>query len=317
MVTFETVMEIKILHKQGMSSRAIARELGISRNTVKRYLQAKSEPPKYTPRPAVASLLDEYRDYIRQRIADAHPYKIPATVIAREIRDQGYRGGMTILRGFIRSLSVPQEQEPAVRFETEPGRQMQVDWGTMRNGRSLLHVFVAVLGYSRMLYIEFTDNMRYDTLETCHRNAFRFFGGVPREVLYDNMKTVVLQRDAYQTGQHRFHPSLWQFGKEMGFSPRLCRPFRAQTKGKVERMVQYTRNSFYIPLMTRLRPMGITVDVETATTTVCAGCTMSLTNESMKQSRPVPAIAGSKSSSPCWHCLRRKKSMTCILVKIW
>ncbi|HHO6267905.1 TPA: IS21 family transposase, partial [Escherichia coli] len=100
--------------------------------------------------------------------------------------------------------------------------------------------------------------------ETCHRNAFRFFGGVPREVLYDNMKTVVLQRDAYQTGQHLFHPSLWQFGKEMGFSPRLCRPFRAQTKGKVERMGQYTRNSFYIPLMTRLRPMGITVDVETA-----------------------------------------------------
>ncbi|HBA9130084.1 TPA: IS21 family transposase, partial [Escherichia coli] len=174
----------KILHKQGMSSRAIARELGISRNTVKRYLQAKSEPPKYTPRPAVASLLDEYRDYIRQRIADAHPYKIPATVIAREIRDQGYRGGMTILRAFIRSLSLPQAQEAVVRFETDPGRQMQVDWGTMRNGRSPLHVFVAVLGYSRMLYIEFTDNMRYDTLETCHRNAFRFFGGVPREVLY-------------------------------------------------------------------------------------------------------------------------------------
>ncbi|EKP9763972.1 transposase, partial [Escherichia coli] len=85
-------MEIKILHKQGMSSRAIARELGISRNTVKRYLQAKSEPPKYTPRPAVASLLDEYRDYIRQRIANAHPYKIPATVITREIRYLGYRG---------------------------------------------------------------------------------------------------------------------------------------------------------------------------------------------------------------------------------
>ncbi|GHO25162.1 hypothetical protein MY013_09730 [Escherichia coli] len=94
----------------------------------------------------------------------------------------------------------------------------------MRNGRSPLHVFVAVLGYSRMLYIEFTDNMRYDTLETCHRNAFRFFGGVPREVLYDNMKTVVLQRDAYQTGQHRFHPSLWQFGKEMGFSPPTVSP---------------------------------------------------------------------------------------------
>ncbi|VAL18878.1 Transposase and inactivated derivatives [Enterobacter kobei] len=98
------------------------------------------------------------------------------------------------------------------------------------DGKSPLHVFVAVLEYSRMLYIEFTDNMRYDTLEACHLNAFSFFGGVPDEVLYDNMKTVVLQRDAYQTGQHRFHPSLWQFGKDMGFSPRLCSPFMHRLK---------------------------------------------------------------------------------------
>ncbi|EBH8951789.1 IS21 family transposase [Salmonella enterica] len=264
MITFESRMEIQVLHKRGMSIRAIAKELNISRNTVRKHLKAKPEAPRYSPRPPTASVLDEYKDYIRQRIADAHPYKIPGTVIAREIMAQGYNGGMTILRVFIRSLSTPQPPELTVRFETEPGRQMQVDWGTMRNGKSPLHVFVAVLGYSRMLYIEFTDNMRYDTLESCHRNAFHFFGGVPQEVLYDNMKTVVLQRDAYQSGQHRFNPSLWQFGKEMGFSPRLCRPFRAQTKGKVERMVQYTRNSFYIPLMTRLRPMGITVDVETA-----------------------------------------------------
>ncbi|HEC8324774.1 TPA: IS21 family transposase [Providencia rettgeri] len=265
MITFEMHMEIKILHKQGMSNRAIARQLGISRNTVRRYLQAQCEPVKYTPRPVASSLLDEFRDYIRQRITDAHPYKIPATVIAREITEQGYRGGSSILREFIRSLNLTTaEAEPVVRFETEPGKQMQVDWGTMRNGKSPLHVFVAVLGFSRILYIEFTDNMRYDTLEECHRNAFHFFGGVPREVLYDNMKTVVLQRDAYQIGKHRFNPSLWQFGKEMGFSPRLCRPFRAQTKGKVERMVQFTRNSFYIPLMTRLRPMEIILDVETA-----------------------------------------------------
>ncbi len=317
MVTFETVMEIKILHKQGMSSRAIARELGISRNTVKRYLQAKSEPPKYTPRPAVASLLDEYRDYIRQRIADAHPYKIPATVIAREIRAPGISWRNDHSQGFIRSLSVPQEQEPAVRFETEPGRQMQVDWGTMRNGRSPLHVFVAVLGYSRMLYIEFTDNMRYDTLETCHRNAFRFFGGVPREVLYDNMKTVVLQRDAYQTGQHRFHPSLWQFGKEMGFSPRLCRPFRAQTKGKVERMVQYTRNSFYIPLMTRLRPMGITVDVETANRHGLRWLHDVANQRKHETIQARPCDRWLEEQQSMLALPPEKKSMTCILVKIW
>lgn len=88
-------------------------------------LRAQSEPPKYTPRPATTSFQDEYRNYIRQRIADAHPYKIPATVIAREITEQGYRGGMTILREFIRSLAIPQEQEPVVRFETEPGRHIR------------------------------------------------------------------------------------------------------------------------------------------------------------------------------------------------
>lgn len=188
MITFEIRMEIKVLHKRGMSIRAIARELGISRNTVRSHLKAKSEKPQYSPRPAPSSLLDEYRDYISKRISDAHPYKIPATVIAREIMELGYRGGLTILREFIRKQTLPAQAEPVVRFETEPGRQMQVDWGTMRNGKSPLHVFVAVLGYSRMLYIEFTDNMRYDTLEACHRNAFSFFGGVPQEVLYDNMK---------------------------------------------------------------------------------------------------------------------------------
>lgn len=128
MITFEIRMEIKVLHKRGMSIRAIARELGISRNTVRSHLKAKSEKPQYSSRPASSSLLDEYRDYISKRISDAHPYKIPATVIAREIMDLGYRGGLTILREFIRSQSLPAQAEPVVRFETEPGRQMQVDW---------------------------------------------------------------------------------------------------------------------------------------------------------------------------------------------
>ncbi len=120
---------------------------------------------------------------------------------------------------------------------------MQVDWGTMRNGRSPLHVFVAVLGYSRMLYIEFTDNMRYDTLETCHRNAFRFFGGVPREVLYDNMKLWfcnVTHIRPVSTG------SILRCGSSAGdglLSPTVS-PLQGTDSGKVERMVQYTRNSF-------------------------------------------------------------------------
>ncbi|SUI49282.1 Transposase and inactivated derivatives [Serratia marcescens] len=107
MITFEIRMEIKVLHKRGMSIRAIARELGISHNTVRSHLKAKSEKPQYSPRPVSSSLLDEYRDYICKRICDAHPYKIPATVIAREIMELGYRGGMTILREFIRSQGLP------------------------------------------------------------------------------------------------------------------------------------------------------------------------------------------------------------------
>ncbi|MGE9553048.1 IS21 family transposase [Erwinia amylovora] len=263
MITFEKVMEIKILHKQGKSNRAIACELGLSRNTVRHYLQAEAKPPVYSPRPVAPSRLDDYRDYIRQRVCEAHPYNVPATVIFREIMSRGYQGRMTLLRDFIRTLNTPPLPEPVVRFETEPGQQMQVDWGTMRNGNYPLHVFVAVLGYSRMLYAEFTDNMRYETLEACHRHAFAFFGGVPGEVLYDNMKTVVQQRDAYRPGCHHFNPALWHFGQEMGFTPRLCRPFRAKTKGKVERMVQYIRNSFYIPLLTRQRSLGNVPDVAT------------------------------------------------------
>ncbi|MFH3011988.1 helix-turn-helix domain-containing protein, partial [Klebsiella pneumoniae] len=118
MITFEIRMEIKVLHKRGMSIRAIARELGISRNTVRSHLKAKSEKPQYSPRPAPSSLLDEYRDYISKRISDAHPYKIPATVIAREIMELGYRGGLTILREFIRKQTLPAQAEPVVRFET-------------------------------------------------------------------------------------------------------------------------------------------------------------------------------------------------------
>ena len=97
MITFEIRMEIKVLHKRGMSIRAIARELGISRNTVRSHLKAKSEKPQYSTRPASSSLLDEYRDYICKRISDAHPYKIPATVIAREIMELGYRDRKSVV----------------------------------------------------------------------------------------------------------------------------------------------------------------------------------------------------------------------------
>ncbi|GFN45796.1 IS630 transposase-related protein [Candidatus Regiella insecticola] len=125
-----------------------------------------------------------------------------------------------------------------MRFETEAGKQMQVDWGQMRGGKSPLHAFIAVLGYSRAMMVIFTDNMRYDTLEHCHRLTFDYFQGVPREVWYDNMKTVVVERDAYGEGKHKLNQAFYQFAKSIGFIPKLCHTYRPQTKGKVERMVE-------------------------------------------------------------------------------
>ena len=262
--------EIKMIKKflaEGFSKSAIARKLGISRETVRRYAKL---PDDYVPsvnRTPVINSVDPYLPHIAKMLEMAEQTKseIPLTVIYEEIKKLGYDGSLRWLQQVIGRYELRSRaklDEPIIRFETKPAQQMQVDW--IEFPKDNLSAFVATMGYSRASYVEYVNNEKIETLIGCHMNAFNYFGGVPTECLYDNMKTVVLQRDAYQTGQHRFHPSLWQFGKEMGFSPRLCRPFRAQTKGKVERMVQYTRNSFYIPLMTRLRPMGITVDVETA-----------------------------------------------------
>jgi transposase len=169
-----------------------------------------------------------------------------------------------LLRHYLYRYRGAVEPQPIVRFETEAGKQMQVDWGQMRGGKSPLHAFVAVLGYSRALFVVITDNMRYDTLEHCHRQAFEYFQGIPQHIWYDNMKTVVIERDAYGEGKHKLYQSFYQFSKTMGFMPKLCKPYRPQTKGKVERMVRYVRDNFYRPLATRLALMELTLDVETA-----------------------------------------------------
>lgn len=255
MIKYERAMEIRILHKQGLSNRAIAAKLRISRNTVRKYLH-QNGAPIYSPRAKVGSMLDEYHGYLKERLDSAAPHKIPSTVLLRELQELGYHGSLSLLRDFVRSLRPVVKQEQLVRFETDPGVQMQVDWGVMRSGRDPIYAFVATLGFSRMLFVIFARKMDYETLEECHKAAFEWFDGVPREILYDNMKTVVLQRDAYGPGKHRFHPQLWQFAKAHRFIPRLCRPYRAKTKGKVERMVGYLRQSFFIPTMTKLHQTG-------------------------------------------------------------
>ena len=260
-------MEIKILARQGLSIREISRQMHLSRNTVRRYLRAASvaQRKRATRR---AHKLDGYRAYLRQRMQAAYPAWLPATVLLREITERGYDGGVSRLRDFMRTLRAVRPVDPVVRFETLPGQQMQCDWIVFRRGKHPLSAFVATLGWSRASYVEFVIDEKLTTLLDCHQHAFAFFGGVTQEALYDNMKTIVLTRDAYGPGVHRFQSGFWDFAKHFGFVPRLCRPYRAKTKGKVERFNGYLRRSFYNPLASQLAQERLLLDLDTANAAV-------------------------------------------------
>lgn len=257
MINQEGYMEINILAKQGLSIREIARKMGMSRNTVRRYLRNEREP-LYTARQAKPSKLDGYKNYLIKRIEEAKPICIPAPVLLHEIKEKGYTGAITILREFIRDYQGAEIKEEIKRFETDPGEQMQADWTWMNKGKDPLGAFVAILGYSRKAYVEFVKSEQEEVLISCHENAFNYFEGIPKQALYDNMKTVVIQRDKYGSGKHGFQKTFYDFAKHYGFIPKLCRPYRAQTKGKVERFNQYLKRNFYYPFVTR----GEEIDID-------------------------------------------------------
>jgi transposase len=256
-------MEIEVLRRHGMSLRRIASEVGCAVNTVRSHLAA-GHKPRYERRVRAPSKLSPYQDYLRERQAAAHPLWIPATVLYREIAERGYPGGLSQLRRFLCSLKPPTPEDPVVRFETAPGEQMQVDWVEFRRGKDPLYAFCATLGYSRASYVEFVTDMKVTTLIDCHQHAFRAFGGVPRRALYDNMKTVVIARDETGAGEHQFHAGFLDYAKHGGFVIKLCRPYRARTKGKVERFNGYLRRSFYVPLTAALKQAGLLLDAVTA-----------------------------------------------------
>ena len=232
MIAKEECMEIRILSSQGKGIREIRRLTGHSRNTIRKFLRS-AATPTYTPRGPRPGKLDPFKAFLEERQKAALPHRLQATVLTREIRELGYSGSERLVRLFLATLHSLKAPEPVVRFETEPGQQMQADWVDLRKGKTPLYAFVATLGFSRASFVQFTTSQSFEVLRECHEEAFAFFGGVPREVLYDNMKTVVLERNAFGEGRHRFHSGLWDLAKHFGFMPRLCRPYRAKTKGKV------------------------------------------------------------------------------------
>ena len=246
MLKEEDLFLIRDLSSQNLSISEIARQTGFDRKTVSKYLHLKTlpEPQKRSGR---KSKLDPYKSYILEKLKE-RPYT--AARLFREIKEIGFDGGMTIVKDFVREVR-PEQGIPAVlRYETKPGVQAQVDWaetGTVEvDGKvKKLFCFNMILGYSRMRYVEFTLSIDTPTLIQCHLNAFEYFGGFTQEILYDNMKQVVIKR-ALKSSDSEWNSQFEDFFKCFGFIPRLCRPYRPQTKGKIENTVGYVKRDFFL-----------------------------------------------------------------------
>jgi len=238
------VKQIFELKGQGRSIREIARTLGISKNTVKKYLRSPGIP-KARPRPKRPSLLDPFKEHLETRIAEG---VLNCEVLLREIRCLGYRGGKSILKDYVKPFRPRRRPKATVRFETKPSECAQVDFGSFKyqspDGRCRhLWAFVMVLSWSRATYVEFIRRSDVGTFIRCHINAFRHFGGVPSRCLYDNAKVVVVGRDA--ASRPVFNSRFLDFSLRVGLDITLCRPRRAQTKGRVESAIKYVRNNFW------------------------------------------------------------------------
>lgn len=239
-------MEIRSDRQKGLSFVEIGKKHNIDWRTAKKYAQSDSRPTYSlcSPKP---SKLDKYKNQIQIWLDEA-PYS--AKRIYEKLCDQGFDGKTTIVREYVAKIKQELDAKATVRFETMPGLQGQVDWAhfenysVVENGVSKkLYCFLMVLGFSRMRYIEFVTDMSTDTLIRCHINGFHYFGGYPEEILYDNMKQVVIKRLIKQS-ESEMNKQFEDFSGFYGFKPVLCRPYRGQTKGKVERTVAFVRDNF-------------------------------------------------------------------------
>ena len=237
MLRLEDFMEIQKLHHDGWSVTEIARHLDIDRKTVRKYLR---EAPREYERKPKSWKIDPWRAWLRERWEQGVHN---ASRLFGEMRKRGYDGCYTQVKQAVREWRNEGRERAFVRFETAPGEQAQMDWGHFGNwegGR--LYGFALTLGWSRMQYVEFTRRQDVETLLNCMVHSFHFFGEVTATVLTDNMKTVVVDRI---DGQPHFHPRMLDFASYYGFVPRVCHPYRPETKGKIESTIRYIKSSFW------------------------------------------------------------------------
>ena len=243
--------EINQLKRDGMSVLAISNLTGYDRKTIRKYLAEPAAVPVYEPRPASASKLEEFKPFLNERL-NAGVWN--AKVLLRELRRRNYTGGYTILTDWLRPLREAAAVVAVRRFETSPGQQVQADWGhlgsiTSEAGEQQLWGFTMTHGYSRKMTAEAATDQKLGTLLRMHEAAFQEWGGVPEEILYDRMRTIWTGTD--ERGEIIWNSVFLDFAEYWGFRPRLCRAYRAQTKGKIESGVKYVRRNFLCGLQGR------------------------------------------------------------------
>ena len=249
MIGRETRMLLRHYLAQGASKSALARQLGVSRETIHRWIRdgdldrdLHASPVRYGPRRAVPTKLDAYKSIVEARLA-AYP-QLSAVRLLDEIRAAGYTGGYTQLKAFVQRVRPTPAPAPVIRFETPAGRQAQVDFARFVFPWGVRYALLVVLGYSRLLWCRFYPRQDMRTLIDGLEDAFRYCGGVPQELLFDQMKAVITRDLRLQGGALVRNLEFLRFAHHWSFTPRACRPYRAQTKGKVERPVRYLRDNF-------------------------------------------------------------------------
>ena len=245
----ETRMVLRHYLEQGTSKSALARKLGVHRDTIHRWIRdgdldrdLDATPVRYGPRRAVPTKLDAYKAIIETRLA-AYP-QLSAVRLLAEIRAAGFAGSYTQLKEFVRRVRPAPPAETVIRFETPAGRQAQVDFARFTFSWGVRYALLVVLGYSRLLWCRFAPRQDMPTLIDGLEEAFQYFGGVPQELLFDQMKAVITRDLRLEGGALIRNAEFLRFARHWGFTPRACRPYRAQTKGKVERPVRYVRGNF-------------------------------------------------------------------------
>jgi transposase len=241
MLSKEEFIVLKHYLDEGLPISTIARKLGVSRMTVYRRATSDKSEIGYGPRPKKPTLLEPFNDYIRGRLK-LYPELLAIRLYA-EIKELGYAGKYTLVKDFVRLVRPKAPLEIEQRFEVACGEQAQVDFATFKTDFGIVYALLVVLSWSRYLWVRFFCHQDQLTVLSGLNRAFVDFGGVPRTVLFDRMKAAVAKTET--NGRAIFNEEMLRFAAHYGFRPAACRPYRAKTKGRVERAVSYLRHSFF------------------------------------------------------------------------